>query len=170
MAKKQRKYNEVDFQKWSTLKMSDYGKQLKEKQKARYTYGVLERQFRRYYVLASKSKAAKGETLLQILERRLDNVLYRLGYALSRPHARQLISHKKIKVNDKKINIPSFLVSVNDSIEPAKKQDFQLYAAETPKWLALDKKKKMAKVVALPTRDELPANINEQLIIEYYSR
>jgi len=170
MPKKQRKYKESDFQKWTSLKMSDYGKQLKEKQKARYTYGVLEKQFRRYYIMASKSKTSRGETLLQLLERRLDNVLYRLGYGISRPHARQLIVHKKIQVNDKKINIPSFLVTINDRIEPVHKQDFQLYAAETPKWLALDKKKKTAKVVALPTREELPANINEQLIIEYYSR
>lgn len=170
MPTKRRKYNEIDFQKWATTKMSDYGKQLKEKQKARYTYGVLERQFRRYFVMASKAKGSTGENVLQILERRLDNVVYRLGLAISRPQARQLINHRKILVNGQVVNIPSYLVDAKDTIEPGKKEDFQIYEAETPKWLTFDKKKKVGKVNAFPTREEIPADINEQLIVEFYSR
>lgn len=170
MITKRRKYKEADFQKWSTTKFSDYGKQLKEKQKARYTYGVLEKQFRLYYEKASRAKGATGEIILQLLENRLDNVVYRLGLATSRPHARQLISHRKILLNGKTHNICSTLVSVKDTIEPVKKEDFQIYEAQTPSWLSFDKKKKIGTVIAQPTREEMPADINEQLIVEYYSR
>lgn len=170
MITKRRKFKEADFQKWATKKTSEYGRQLREKQKARFTYGVLEKQFRRYFALAAKSKESTGEALLQILEQRLDNVVYRLGLAVSRPHARQLVVHRKITVNGKLVDIPSYIVKKEDVIAPKKVEDYQIYEAETPKWLSFDKKKKEGKVVAIPERDEMPLDINEQLIVEYYSR
>lgn len=170
MITKRRKFKEADFQKWATAKTSDYGRQLREKQKARFTYGVLEKQFRRYYEQAAKSKGSTGEIILQILERRLDNVVYRLGLAVSRHHARQLVNHRKITVNGKIVNIPSYIVTKGDIIDPKKPEDYQIYEAETPKWLSFDKKKKSGKVIALPERDEMPLDINLQLIVEYYSR
>lgn len=170
MITKRRKFKEIDFQNWANKKTSDYGRQLHEKQKARFTYGVLEKQFRRYYANAAKAKGSTGEIMLQLLERRLDNVVYRLGLAVSRHHARQLVVHRKIIVNDQIVDIPSYLTSKDDMIKPKKIEDFQIYEAETPKWLAFDKKKKEGKVVSLPERDEMPLDINEQLIVEYYSR
>lgn len=170
MITKRRKFKEIDFQRWTTSKTSDYGRQLREKQKARFTYGVLERQFRRYYGLAAKAKGSTGENMLQILELRLDNVVYRLGLAVSRHHARQMINHRKITVNGQIVNIASYLTKKDDQIGPKKPEDFQIYEAETPKWLSFDKKKKIGKVVSLPTREEMPLDINEQLIVEYYSR
>ncbi len=170
MLSKRRKFKELDFQKWASQKTSDYGRQLREKQKARFTYGVLEKQFHRYYNTAAKSKENTGEIMLQLLERRLDNIVYRLGLAVSRHHARQLISHRKITVNGTIVNISSFITEIGDNIVPKKVEDYQIYEAETPKWLSFDKKKKEGKVLALPTREEMPLDINEQLIVEYYSR
>ncbi|MDO8513357.1 MAG: 30S ribosomal protein S4 [bacterium] len=170
MVTKRRKFKEIDFQKWSTIKSSDYGRQLREKQKARYTYGVMEKQFRRYYNIAARAKGSTGEILLQLLERRLDNIVYRLGLAVSRHHARQLINHRKININGKILNISSYIVEKNDVIQPKKIEDYQIYEAETPKWLSLDKKTKTGKVINLPSREEMPLDINEQLIVEYYSR
>lgn len=170
MITKRRKFKEIDFQRWATKKSSDYGRQLQEKQKARFTYGVLEKQFRRYYALATKTKGSTGVNIMQLLERRLDNVVYRLGLGVSRHHARQLLNHRKIKVNGKIVDIPSFIVSKDDLISPKKVEDYQIYEAETPKWLTFDKKKKEGKVVSLPIREEMPLDINEQLIVEYYSR
>jgi small subunit ribosomal protein S4 len=108
--------------------------------------------------------------MLQLLERRLDNVVYRLGLAITRHHARQLISHRKIKVNGQIVNIPSYITVKDEIIEPAKIESAEIYEAETPAWLTIDKKKKSGKVVALPERPDMPADINEQLIVEYYSR
>ncbi len=170
MITKRRKFKEADFQRWATKKTSDYGRQLHEKQKARFTYGVMEKQFRRYYDKALKSQGSTGEIILQLLERRLDNVVYRLGLASSRHHARQMVVHRKITVNGQLVDIPSYIVVKDEVIKPKKIEDFQIYEAETPKWLAFDKKTKEGKVITLPIRDEMPLDINEQLIVEYYSR
>lgn len=170
MPTKRRKFKETDFQKWTTTKSSDYGKQLKEKQKARFTYGILEKQFHHYYYKALRAQGATGEIILQLLERRLDNVVYRLGLAISRPHARQLINHRKISLNRKINSICSTLVKEKDIIAAVKKDDLQIYEMPTPAWLTFDKKKKIGKVTSLPKREEMPADINEQLIVEYYSR
>ena len=160
-------------------KTSEYGVQLREKQKAKRAYGVLESQFHRYFVQAGRMKGITGENLLQLLERRLDNVVYRLGFGASRPMARQLVLHGHIRVNGKKVDIPSFLVKDGDVITVREKSAGNEYfkalkeqgAARTvPKWLDLDAEKLTGKVVALPTRDDIDLTIEEHLIVEYYSR
>ncbi|OGY23766.1 MAG: 30S ribosomal protein S4 [Candidatus Woykebacteria bacterium RBG_13_40_7b] len=156
-------------------KPSDYSIQLKEKQKVKYMYGLLERQFKRFFQLASKSKGKTGEKLLELLERRLDNVIYRLSFASSRAQARQMVSHGHIIVNDKKVNIPSYITAVNDiiSVKPTS-SGLELIkkslkeSSDLPPWL--DRKGTVGKVKSLPGRDVAPAEINEQLIVEYYSR
>ena len=170
MITKRRKFKEADFQKWATKKTSDYGRQLHEKQKARFTYGLMEKQFRRYYDKALKSQGSTGEIILQLLERRLDNIVYRLGLASTRHHARQLVNHRKITVNGKLVDISSCILNKDDVVSPKKVEDYQIYESETPKWLAFDKKTKEGKVISLPEREEMPQDINEQLIVEYYSR
>jgi small subunit ribosomal protein S4 len=153
--------------------------QLREKQKARRIYGVLERQFRRYFREAERRKGVTGVNLLVILESRLDNVVYRLGFADSRPQARQLVRHGHFDVNGRKTNIPSFLVKAGDVIavrERSKKLTYfrNLGAVMEHKvvseWLSLDIPKMEGRVLTLPTREDIDASLNEQLIVEYYSR
>lgn len=161
-------------------KESEFGLQLREKQKVRRIYGIMERQFRRYYEEAARQKGVTGEILLQMLETRLDNVVYRLGFASSRPEGRQLVRHGHYLVNGKKVNIPSFRVKVGDAISVREKsssspkfKDIRELAAQhsSPGWLEKDPEKLTAKVLALPQRediDDIP--IAEHLIIERYSR
>ncbi len=160
-------------------KQSEYGLQLREKQKVRRAYGVLESQFRKYYDKATNMRGVTGENLLSLLERRLDNVCYRLGFGESRPMARQLVTHGHIRVNDKKVDIASFQVKDGDVITIREKSAGNEYfktlkeqgAARTvPKWLDLDAEKLTGKVVALPMRGDIDLTIEEHLIVEYYSR
>lgn len=156
-------------------KVSDYGFQLREKQKVKRIYGILEKQFRRYYEKAAKKKGATGETLLQLLESRLDNVVYRLGLTNSRAQARQLTSHGHVLVNGKKVNIPSYAVQVGDVISLKDKANSFIFVKEAsseeeklPEWL--ERKALVGKVVRLPEREEIAAEVNEQAIVEFYSR
>lgn len=152
-------------------KMSEYGKQLREKQKARRIYGISEKQFAGYAEQADKMQGNSAENLLRLIETRLDNVVYRLGFTGSRSHARQVVSHGLFKVNGQKVTVPSYLVKVGDKIEPSNKENFKdatLSTAST--WLDADLKKHEGYVKALPTRQEIDTTINESLIIEYYSR
>jgi len=163
----------------SGARLSDYGKQLREKQKVRHIYGLLERQFRGTYAEASRSKGVTGERLLQLLESRLDTVVYRMGFGASRAEARQLVRHNGITVNGKRVNIPSYQVRPGEVIEVAAKQKEQLRvkaAAEAaasrniPEWLDVDSKGLKGTFKALPARADLPQSINESLIIELYSK
>ena len=160
-------------------RLSDYGVQLREKQKVRRIYGVLEKQFRNYYKEAARLKGATGENLLQLLESRLDNVVYRMGFAVTRAEARQLVSHKSIKVNGKIVNVPSFHVSPGDEIEirdKAKKQlriGAALEIAEQigfPDWINVDRGSKKGVFKAYPERSELSADIQESLVVALYSK
>ncbi len=160
-------------------KVSDYGRQLREKQKARRVYGVYERQFRRYFQQALKVKGMTGTTLLQLLERRLDNVVFRLGFASSRAQARQLVTHGHIAVNGHKVDIASYSVKPGDVIsvrENSRNTGHFKDLAEglskqtPPKWLSLDAASFSGTVVALPERSDVGIPFNEQLIVEYYSR
>lgn len=160
-------------------KQTEYGLQLREKQKAKRIYGVLESQFRKYYDMAVKKKGVTGDNLLQILETRLDNVVYRLGFATSRKEARQLVLHEHFTVNGKKVNIPSYLIEVGDVIQlkdKSKKSDkFKAVVESTsskivPKWLEVDVDKFEGKVVALPEREDIDLEIQDHLIVELYSR
>lgn len=154
------------------MKKSEYGLQLLEKQKAKTEYGLRERQFRTYFEKAVRSKGNTGEEILKSLETRLDNVVYRLGWAKSRPQARQLVNHGAIKVNGRVVDIPSFTVKVKDEIEPAKPDQIKKIAPEkptVPAWLKAEKNLK-AQVAALPTREQIDSSIEEQLIVEFYSR
>jgi len=160
-------------------KLSEYGLQLREKQKARRFYGVLERQFRRYFEMAVKRRGITGENLLQILESRLDNVVYRLGLGSSRAEARQLIRHGHFTVNGNKVDIPSYLVEPNDVIavkESSKSlQKFKELAEDAesknhPEWLEFDRENLVGRVVRLPNRDEIDLPIQELLIVELYSK
>lgn len=160
-------------------KMSDYAVQLREKQKVKSMYGMLEKQFRLTFEKAEKQKGVTGENLLILLERRLDNAIFRLGFASSRNQARQLVRHKHILVNGKKVNIPSFLVSENDEItlkeksraNPIINESLEAVARRgVPSWLELDKDNYKATVKAMPNREELTMPIQEQLIVELYSK
>jgi small subunit ribosomal protein S4 len=157
---------------------SEYAVQLDEKQKAKYTYGLLEKQFRNVYEKATRQEGVTGEVLMQLLESRLDNVVFRLGFAKTRRQARQLTSHKHIVVNGQVVNIPSYQVKPGDviSVRP-KSKDLQLinetlesYSTSKYKWLETDKKSKTGKFLNLPVMEEIPENINVQLIIELYSK
>lgn len=150
-------------------KLSEYGKQLREKQKARFTYGLRERQFRNYFIRASRAGQATSEVLLQLLERRLDNILYRLSLTASRAQARQMVNHGHVLVNGKKVTIPSYLVNEKDSIELVNVEP-QYREVEVPDWLSYNKKTGKGTVKRLPQRDEMDLDINEQLIVEFYSR
>ena len=162
-----------------TKRASEYGMQLREKQKARRIYGVLEGQFEKYYEEAARRKGITGDTLLQLLETRLDNVIYRLGFAGSRPEARQLVKHGHFLVNGHRVDIPSYIVRENEvitirekSLETAKFKEI-LESAESKTvvaWLSRDIEARRAQVVRLPIREEIDSPITEQLIIEYYSR
>lgn len=151
-------------------RLSEYGLQLREKQKAKRIYGVRETQFKRYFEKSLGSKEKTGEVLLQILERRLDNALYRAGLAKSRPHARQIIGHGLVKVNEKRVTIPSYLVGVGDKINLARKEAPLYEEVVKPSWLKVSKAKKEAEVMALPKREDIGAEIDEKLIVEFYSR
>ncbi len=159
--------------------ISERGLQLREKQKVRFSYGVLERQFRRFFVEAKKGPSNTGENLLILLERRLDNVVYRLGFADSRAQGRQIVRHGHIMVNGRKTNIPSFLVKPGDVIkwrESSIKTEYYKRVAEEvdeksiPSWLSLDKESMTGRVSNLPSKDDIEARFNEKAIVEYYSR
>ncbi|MDL1955981.1 MAG: 30S ribosomal protein S4 [Candidatus Desulfofervidus auxilii] len=161
------------------IKKTDYGILLREKQKLKRIYGVLEKQFHRYFEEAVRLKGVTGENLLMLLERRLDNVVYRMGFANSRRQARQLVRHGHVLVNDEKVDIPSYLVEVGDIIkirEKSKDIPFIKEALEAvarrgvPSWLEVDKERLEGRVKALPTRDEIAIPVQEQLIIEFYSK
>lgn len=149
---------------------SDYGLQLREKQKARRIYGVLEKQFRRYIRKATRQKGDTGLFLLQELERRLDNIVYRFGLSFSRSHGRQLIRQGKIRINGQAVNIPSYSVSVGDKIEISDKAVQLLRDPDKLSWLSWDQRKKCGHVLALPKREEIKEPIDEKLIVEYYAR
>ena len=160
-------------------KKSEYGTQLTEKQKVKFVYGILEKQFRMYYEKAERMNGNTGEILLSLVERRLDNVVYRLGFASTRREARQLVNHGPYTVNGKSVNIPSYLVDVNDVIAVSEKsssnnrfkkmkEDDAFIAA--PKWLERDKNNLTGKVIALPARDDIDFEIAENLIVELYSK
>ena len=162
----------------SRKKQSQYGIQLREKQKARRAYGVMEGQFRGYFQQASRMRGVTGENLLMLLERRLDNVVYRLGMGDSRAHARQLVTHGHIRVNGKKVNIPSFRVKLNDEITirsgSQSMENLKQLREEgnrmVPKWLSLDHENLVGKVIAMPQRDDIDLTIEEHQIVELYSR
>jgi small subunit ribosomal protein S4 len=160
-------------------RMSDYALQLREKQKLRRIYGVLERQFRTYYKRAAQRKGATGENLLKLLECRLDNVVYRMGFGATRAESRQLVSHKAILVNGRSVNISSYQVKANDTVavrEKSKKQariQDSLTIAEQigfPVWVDVDSAKMEGVFKAIPDRQDLPPDINEQLVVELYSK
>ena len=158
-------------------KVSEYGMQLREKQKVRRAYGVLEKQFRNYYLKAAAGKESTGWALLKMLELRLDNVAYRLGLGSSRTEARQVVNHGHVTVNGKKVNIPSYQVKVGDVIAVKEnKQNLEMFKAlkdakvNTPKWLEFNAESLTGKVLALPEREDIDLSIQEHLIVEYYSR
>ena len=160
-------------------RVSDRGLQLIEKQKVRYTYGVLERQFRRAFAQAEKQRGITGENLLVLLERRLDNVVYRLGFADSRAQARQIVQHGHILLNGRKTNIPSCLVKEGDTIswkETSSKTEYynqlleNIQAKSIVSWLSLDMENLVGQAISLPTPDEIGANFDGKAIVEYYSR
>ena len=160
-------------------KLSEYGMQLREKQKTKSFYGILESQFKKYFLMATKRKGVSGENLLQILESRFDNVIYRLGFANSRYQARMLVRHGHFEVNGKKVNIPSYLVKVGDIItlkESSKqsqifKDNIAINAKKTmPSWLEADIENYTGKVVSLSSRDEVDLPVEEHLIVELYSK
>lgn len=159
-------------------RISDRGIQLREKQKARFAYGVLEAQFRRFFAEASRMPGITGETLLQLLERRLDNVIYRLGFASSRAHARQLTGHGHFQVNGRRVDIPSYLLKPGDTVgwwpQSQKATPYQEALQREPAylaaWLSLDKEKMEGRVLSIPTRAEIDMRLNEKAIVEYYAR
>ena len=160
-------------------RLSEYGTQLREKQKVRRLYGVLEKQFRGYYKEAARRKGATGENLLQILEQRLDNVVYRMGFGSTRAEARQLVSHKAILVNDSVVNVASYQVRAGDSIAVKEKAKNQLRVKNaidlaanrgTVEWIDVDTSKLAGTFKSVPDRSDLPADINENLIVELYSK
>ncbi len=161
------------------MKQSNYGLQLREKQKVRRIYGVLEKQFRKYFKTASKTKGVTGKVLLQLLERRLDNVIFRLGIGLSRAQARQIVRHNFVWVNDRRVNIPSYSVKKDDTVQIRAKDKAKAKLLENLEqakdrsvaaWLAFDVKQLAAKVVRLPEKEDIQQPIEEQLIVELYSK
>ena len=163
----------------ASRKVSEYGLQLREKQKARFIYGVLERPFRNYYAKAEKMEGMVGQNLMILLERRLDNVVFRLGFGRTRREARQIVDHKQILVNGKCVNIPSYLVKAGDVIEIREKcKSSQRYkdvlevtgARMVPAWLEVDQENLRGTVKEMPTREEIDVPVNEMLIVELYSK
>ncbi len=178
-AMERRSYAPGEHGKSRRAKETNYGQQLREKQKARRIYGVLERQFRNYFYKAAASKGVTGETLLQFLETRLDNVVFRLGFAPNRASARQLVSHGHLSVNGKPVDIPSYLVKAGDEVslrEKSRKLVVVQNALEgrkgqsVPEWLDLSVEKMSGRVLNVPTRASIPVPVNEQLIVELYSK
>jgi small subunit ribosomal protein S4 len=158
-------------------KFLEYGLRLREKQKVRKTYGLSEKQFKRFFTMAEKKKGITGSNFLILLERRLDNMVYRLGFATSRKEARQLVSHNHIQVNGRRVNIPSYLVKEGDAIEVRNKELFSVKNAlesvvrrGVPSWIELDKEAMKGVIKLLPVREDITMPIKEQLIVEYYSR
>ena len=160
-------------------KKSEYGLQLQEKQKVKFVYGILEKQFRSYYDKAERAGGNTGENLLVLIERRLDNVVYRLGYAATRREARQLVNHGHFTINGKRVNIPSYLVKVGDVVAVCEKSQsctrFKMMKeadafVAAPKWLERDKNTLQGKVIAIPARDDIDFEIAEHLIVELYSK
>ncbi|NJM31636.1 MAG: 30S ribosomal protein S4 [Limnobacter sp.] len=163
----------------SGVRTSDYGQQLREKQKVKRMYGILEKQFRRYFAEASRRKGNTGETLLQLLESRLDNVAYRMGFGSTRAEARQLVSHGALLVNGKPVNIPSYSVKTSDLLSVREKSKKQVRIQDSlnltesngfPDWVSVDAKKMEGVFKLVPERSELSQEINESLIVELYSR
>lgn len=162
------------------VKLSDYGIQLREKQKVKRMYGMLERQFRRYFSVAQKAKGVTGQQLLEMLERRLDNVCYRLGFATSRREGRQMVGHRALTVNGRPVNIPSYQVKVGDVIQIAPQRKGQAARAKeslertktrpVPAWLQVEAEGLKGVVVRAPAREDVGASIQEQLIVELYSK
>jgi small subunit ribosomal protein S4 len=160
-------------------KLSEYGIQLREKQKAKRFYGVLESQFRKYFEMAARKKGITGELLLQMLESRLDNVVYRMGFGTTRAESRQLVTHGHFLVNGKRVNIPSYLVKTGDSIAVAEGSKKSVRFKEildvtgskvVPKWLEVDQENLTGKVVAMPSREDIDLQVQEHLIVELYSK
>jgi small subunit ribosomal protein S4 len=158
-------------------KLSEYGTQLQEKQKAKYTYGILEKQFKNTFHKASRKKGITGELLLQLIESRLDNIVYRLGIAPSRSAARQLVTHRHIVVNGSVVNIPSYEVKIGDVIgvrEKAKSLEVIQNSVSSKRnsypWLEWDGAQMVGKLISIPSREDIPENIKEQLIVELYSK
>jgi small subunit ribosomal protein S4 len=160
-------------------RVSEFGMQLREKQKAKIIYGLMERQFRRYYEIASKKVGVTGDALLQLLEFRLDNIVYRMGFAQTRPQARQLVSHGFFEVNGQKVNIPSYQVKVGDEVkirEGKKNKGYvkiltpSLASIKTVEWISFEPSTLSGKVLSKPSREQLDSSLNTQLIVEYYSR
>ena len=160
-------------------RISEFGMQLREKQKAKIIYGLMERQFRRYYEVASRKVGATGDALMQLLETRLDNVVFRLGIGATRAQARQLVSHGFFDVNGQKVNIPSYQLKVGDEIKVRESKKNSKYIkilqpslnnTKTVEWLLLDPKNLSGKLLSKPTREQIDSNLNTQLIVEYYSR
>ena len=163
----------------SGMRMSDYGNQLREKQKLRRIYGVLERQFRRYFAEAARRKGSTGENLLKLLESRLDNVVYRMGYGSTRAEARQLVTHGSILVNGKRLNVPSAFCRAGDVISVTEKSKAQLRIVDAlqlaekvgfPSWVEVDPKKMQGTFKGAPDRSEFGQDINESLVVELYSK
>ena len=172
---KKSKHQLPKFQK----KMSEYGTQLKEKQKAKFIYGVLERQFRNYFAVASKMKGVVGENLLRVLELRLDNAMFRLGFARTRKEARQIVGHKLVLVNGKRVNIPSYQLKAGDVIQIREKsKDLQRFkdileatgGVIVPDWLSCDRDSLKGTVLHAPQRDQIDVPVHETLIVELYSK
>lgn len=160
-------------------KLSDYGTQLREKQKVRRIYGIMERQFRTYFEKAAKSKGITGEVLLQLLERRLDNIVYRLGFAINRREARQLVRHNHFLVNGVRVNIPSYLIKSGDVVEVREDSKGLSAISESlsiteqrgfPNWIEVDIQNMKGKVLRIPSREEIALPVQEQLIVELYSK
>ncbi len=160
-------------------KLSNYGLQLREKQKAKRIYGLLEKQFRNYYLKATGAKGVTGTVLLQMLESRLDNVIYRMGFAITRAQGRQMANHGLVRVNGRKVDVPSYLVRAGDVVTFNDKEATRKYLTKNlelnegwavPSWLQVDNDKREGKIVRIPARDEIAVPVNEQLIIELYSK
>ncbi len=158
-------------------KVSDYGIHLREKQKVRFMYGIMEKQFRRYFEMADRMKGVTGENLLQLLERRLDNVVYRMGFAVTRPQARQFINHGHLTVNGRKVDIASYLLKEGDVVAVAAKsrnctqiKEAADITSSAYEWIEVDKEKLEGKFLRVPVREQIPVNVDERLIVEFYSQ
>ncbi len=174
-----RKYPAGDHGNSFRRKISDYGIHLKEKQKLRFTYGVLEKQFRNYFKKADKMKGITGENLLRLLELRLDNIVYRMGIGVTRMQARQLVKHNHIVVNGRRVNIPSYICKANDVIEVSSKSKTKKFildnldvtrGAANCEWVTFDTDSMKGEVLAIPAREQIPVILDERLIVEYYSK
>ncbi|MCD4828768.1 MAG: 30S ribosomal protein S4 [Candidatus Cloacimonetes bacterium] len=172
-----RKYPPGDHGQKFRRKISDYGIHLREKQKLRFMYGLMEKQFRLYFSKADKMKGVTGENLLQLLERRLDNVVFRMGFAVTRPQARQFVNHGHITVNGRKVDIPSFLVKEGDVIKVRAKsrtmkqiQEAVDITSPACDWIEVDKEKLEGTFTRIPLREQIPVNVDERLIVEFYSQ